>query len=145
MKYWPRQQLRESVVMETAALSLLTGVLSLSMESLGTSAVMEAAGFENPRDPAAKAASPPTEIVLSLSSVGMGVLVVMTAVGSESPRDPAVRASSPPDDTVLSLSSKTMGVPAALASADGATSLLTDAVLSLSSETALTATPATVS
>ena len=34
----------ESVVMETAALSLLTGVLSLSVERLGASAVMEAAG-----------------------------------------------------------------------------------------------------
>ena len=33
-----------SVVMETAALSLLTGVLSLSVERLGASAVMEAAG-----------------------------------------------------------------------------------------------------
>ena len=39
--------------METAALSLLTGVLSLSMERLGASAVMEAAGSENPRDSAA--------------------------------------------------------------------------------------------
>ena len=75
-----------SVVTETAALSLLTGVLSLSMESLGASAVMETAGSENPRDPAAMAASPPTEMALSLSSVGMGVLVVMTASGSENPR-----------------------------------------------------------
>ena len=72
----------ESVVMETAALSLLTGVFSLSMESLGASAVMEAAGSEYPRDPAAMAASPPTEMALSLSSVGMGVLVVMTASGA---------------------------------------------------------------
>ena len=66
----------------------------------------------------------------------MGVSVVMAAAGSESPRDPAVRASSPPNDTVLLLSSETMGVSAAVASADGATSLLTDVVLSLSSETA---------
>ena len=67
----------ESVVMETAALSLLTGVLSLSMERLGASAVMEAAGSENPRDSAAMAASPSTEMALLLSSMGMGVLVVM--------------------------------------------------------------------
>ena len=67
----------ESVVMETTALSLLTGVLSLSMERLGASAVMEAAGSENPRDSAAMAASPSTEMALSLSSMGMGVLVVM--------------------------------------------------------------------
>ena len=72
----------ESVVMETAALSLLPGVLSLSMESLGASAVMEAAWSENPRDPAAMAASPPTEMTFSLSSMGMGVLVVMTASGA---------------------------------------------------------------
>ena len=63
----------------------------------------------------------------------------MAAAGSESPRDPAVRASSPPNDTVLLLSSETMVVPAAVASADGATLLLTDAVLSLSSETAAVA------
>ena len=42
----------------------------VSVENLDASAVMEAAGYENPRDPAAKAASPPTEIALSLSSVG---------------------------------------------------------------------------
>ena len=158
-----------SVVMETAALSLLTGVLSLSVERLGASPVMEAAGSENLRDPSAMAASPLTEMALSLSSVGMGVLVVMTATGavavlppagmalslssvgmgvsevmaaagSESPRDPAVRASSPPNETVLSLSSEAMVVPAAVASADGATLLLTDAMLwSLSSETAAVA------
>ena len=88
-----------SVVMETAALSLLTGVLSLSVERLGASAVMEAAGSENPRDPAAMAVSPPTGMALALSSVGMGVWVVMAAAGSESPRDPAERASSQPNDS----------------------------------------------
>ena len=184
-----------SVVMATAAMSLLTGVLSLSVERLGTSGVMEAAGSENLRDPSAMAASPLTEMALSLSSVGMGVmtatgavavlpltemalslsslgmsvlvvmtaigavavlpltemalslsslgmgvLVVMAAAGSESPGDPAVRASSPPNDGVLSLSSETMVVPAAVASAVGATLLLTDAMLSsLSSETAAVA------
>ena len=64
---------------------------------------------------------------------------MMAAAGSESPRDPAVRASSLPNDTVLSLSSETMVVPAAVASADGATLLLTDAMLPLSSETAAVA------
>ena len=48
-------------------------------------------------------------------------------------------------DEVLSLSLETMVVPAAVASADGATSLLTAAVLSQSSEAVLTATAATVS
>ena len=48
-----------SFVMETAALSLLTGVLSLSMERLGASAVMKAAGSENPRDPTVMALPPP--------------------------------------------------------------------------------------
>ena len=71
-----------SVVMETAALSLLIGVLSLSVERLGASAVMEAAWSENLRDPLAMATSPLTEMALSLSSVGMGVLVVMTATGA---------------------------------------------------------------
>ena len=123
-----------SVVMETAALSLLTGVLSLSVERLGASAVTEAAGSENPRDPSAMAASPLTEMALSLSSVGMsvlvlitatgaaavlppagmalslssvgmGVLVVMTAAGSENPRDPAAMAVLPLAGMVLSLSS----------------------------------------
>ena len=99
------------------------------MERLGASAPMEAAGSENPRDPAvmavspsaemalslssvgmgvlvvmtaagAVAVSPSTEMALSLSSMGMGVLVVMTAAGAENPRDPAVRASSLPNDTV---------------------------------------------
>ena len=98
--------------------------------------VMTAAGSENPPHPAAMALSPPTEMAaLSLSSMGLGVSVVMAATGSENPRDSAVRASSPPNGTVLTLSSETMGVPAAVASADGATSLLTDAVLSLSLET----------
>ena len=50
-----------------------------------------------------------------------------------------MRASSPPNDTALLLSSETMVVPAVVASADGATSLLTDAVMSLSSETAVVA------
>ena len=54
----------------------------------------------------------------------------MAAAGSESPRDPAVRASLPPNDTVLSLSSETMVVPPAVAAAEGATLLLTDAMLS---------------
>ena len=54
---------------------------------------------------------------------------MMAAAGSESSRDPAVRASSPPNDTVLSLSSETMVVPAAVASADGTSLLLTDAML----------------
>ena len=49
----------------------------MEMESLGESAVMEAAGSENPRDSAAMAASPSTEMALLLSSMGMGVLVVM--------------------------------------------------------------------
>ena len=48
-------------------------------------------------------------------------------------------------DAILSLSSEIMVVPAAVVSADGATSLLTAAVLSLSSEAVLTATAATVS
>ena len=86
-----------SVVMETAALSLLTGVLSLSVERLGASAVMEAAESENPRDPSAMAASPSTEMALSLSSLGMGVLVVMTATGAV--------AVSPSTEVALSLSS----------------------------------------
>ena len=76
------------------------------------------------------AVSPPAGMSLSLSSVRMGVWVVMAAAVSESPRDPAVRASSPPNDTVLSLSSETMVVPATVASADGATLLLTVAMLS---------------
>ena len=71
-----------SVVMATAALSLLTGVLPLSVERLGAWAVMEAAGSENLRDPSAMAASPLTEMALSVSSLGMGVLVVMTATGA---------------------------------------------------------------
>ena len=51
-----------------------------------------------------------------------------------------MRASSPPNDTVLSLSSETMVVPAAMASADGATLLLTVAMLSsLWSDTAAVA------
>ena len=58
---------RVSVVMETAALSLLIGVLSLLMERLGASVVMKAAGSENPRDVAAMAVSPPAEMALSLS------------------------------------------------------------------------------
>ena len=61
-----------SVVMETAALSLLTGVLSLSVERLGASAVTEAAGSENPRDPSAMAVTPPAGMALSLSSVWDG-------------------------------------------------------------------------
>ena len=117
-----------SVVMETAQLSVLLGLLSQWMERLGASAVMEADVSENPRDPAVMAVSPPAEMALSLSSVGMGVLVVMTAravavspstemalslssvgmgvpvvmtaAGAENPRDPAVRASSLPNDTV---------------------------------------------
>ena len=60
-----------SVVMETAALSLLTGVLSLSVERSGAWAVMETAGSENPRDPSAMVVSPPAGMALSLSSVGM--------------------------------------------------------------------------
>ena len=92
-------------------------------------AVMEAAGSENLRDPSAMAVSPPAGMALSLSSVGMGVSAVMAAAGS-----------SPPNDTVLSLSSETMVVAAEVASADGATLLLTDAMLSsLSSETAAVA------
>ena len=39
------------VVMETAQLSVLLGLLSRWMERLGASGVMEAAGSENPRDP----------------------------------------------------------------------------------------------
>ena len=69
-----------SVVMETAQLSVLLGLLSRWMERLGASAAMETAVSENPRDPALMAVSPPAEMALSLSSVGMGVLVVMTAV-----------------------------------------------------------------
>ena len=46
------------------------------------SAVIEAAGSENLRDPSAMAASPLKEMALSLSSVGMGVLVVMRATGA---------------------------------------------------------------
>ena len=59
------------------------GVLSLLLERLGVSAVMEAAGSENPRYPAAVAASLPTEMALSLSLVETGVLVAMTAAGAE--------------------------------------------------------------
>ena len=102
-----------SVVMETVALSLLTGVLSLSVERLGALAVMEAAGSENPRDPSAMAASPLTEMALSLSSVGMGVLVVMTATGAV--------AVLPSTEMALSLSCLTIdrdGV-VAVASGDG--------------------------
>ena len=47
-----------SVVMETAQLSVLLGLLSRWMERLGASAAMEAAGSENPRDPAVMAVSP---------------------------------------------------------------------------------------
>ena len=97
------------VVMETAALSLLTGLLSLSVERLGASAVMTAAGSENPRDPSAIAASPLTEMALSLSSVGMGVLVVMTATGAV--------AALPPAGMALSLSSVGMGVLVVIAAA----------------------------
>ena len=43
---------------------------------------MEPAGSENPRDSAAIAASPLTEMALSLSSLGMGLLVVMTTTGA---------------------------------------------------------------
>ena len=53
------------------------------LERLGVSAVMEAAGSENPRYPAAVAASLPTEMALSLSLVETGVLVAMTAAGAE--------------------------------------------------------------
>ena len=146
-----------SVVMATAALSLLTGVLSLSVERLGTSGVMEAAWSENLRDPSAMAASPLTEMALSLSSVGMGVmtatgavavlppagmalslssvemgmLVVMTAAGSENPRDSAAMAVSPPAGMALSLSSVGMGVMTATGTV--AVFLLTKTVLSLSS------------
>ena len=109
--------------METAALSLLTGVLSLSVERLGASAVMEAAGSENPRDPAATSASPLTEMALSLSSVGMGVLVVMTATGAV--------AVLPPAGMALSLSSVGMGVMTATGAV--AVFLLAEMALSLSS------------
>ena len=47
----------------------------------------------------------------------------------------ATGATSLPTDAVLSLSSETSGVPAVMEAAAGATSLLTNAVLSLSSET----------
>ena len=115
-----------SVVMETAALSLLTGVLSLSVERLGASAVTEAAGSENLRDPSAIAASPLTEIALSWSSVGMGVLVVMIATGAG--------AVLPSTEMALSLSSVGMGVLVVM-TATGAVAVLpsTEMALSLSS------------
>jgi len=65
------------------------------------------------------------------SSVGMGVPVVVTAAQAEGPRDPAVLAPSLPSDIVLSLTSETVGVPAVIKADAGATSLPTDAVLSL--------------
>ena len=55
----------------------------------------------------------------------LGESAVMEAAGSENPRDPAAMA-----EMVLSLSSETMVVPATVASADGATLLLTVAMLS---------------
>ena len=106
--------------------SLLTGVLSLSMERLGASAVMEAAGSENPRDPAAMAASPPTWMALLLSSVGMGVLVVKTATGAV--------AVLPSTEMALSLSSVGM-CALVMKTATGAVAVLpsTEMALSLSS------------
>ena len=50
------------------------------LETLGASAMMEAAGSENPRDGAAAASLSPTEEALSLSSERLSASVVMTDV-----------------------------------------------------------------
>ena len=90
---------------------------------LGVSAVIEAAGSENLRDPSAMAASPLKEMALSLSSVGMGVLVVMRAAGAV--------AVLPLAGMALSLSSMGMGVLVVM-TATGAVAVLPSKTMSLS-------------
>ena len=65
------------------ALFLPIRILSVSLERLDVSAEMEAAGAENPRDPATIAASPSTEMVLSLSSEMLGASAAMAVDGAE--------------------------------------------------------------
>ena len=69
---------RVPIVMETSALSLPIGVLSLSMVRLGVSAVTGAARAENSRDPAVSSS---TEEMLA-----------------DNPRDPAAMVPSPCTD-----------------------------------------------
>ena len=98
-------------MMETAALSLPIGVLSLSlpMVRLGVSAVTGAVRAENPRDPAVSSS---TEETLSLSSEMLAenhrdpavpssteeTLSLSSEMLADNPRDPAAMAASPCTD-----------------------------------------------